>query len=150
MTVVNESWTTSRDYPYPPADVFAAWADPTVKVRWFDFSDPDSTNYCSEFRVGGRESVSTPPSQSPEFTYEAEYRDIVADQRIVITYEMAVDGRRMSVSVATVTFAATANGTRLTYVEQGAYLDGLDSVELRRGGTTTQLDRLGNVLATTH
>ncbi len=149
MTVVNESWTVSRDYPQAPAAVFAAWADPAVKIRWFDLSDSNRSTYRSEFRIGGQESFSSPPGDVPYATYHAEYRDIVADQRIVSTYEMSLDGQRISVSVATVTFAATATGTHLTYVEQGAYLDGLDSAANRRAGTTTQLDRLAALLSAT-
>lgn len=125
MSVVNESWTTARDYSHPPQRVFAAWADPVVKARWFDLSE------------------------AAEATYEAEYRDIVEGERIVSTYEIRVDQRRVSVSVATVTFEPTATGTHLTYVEQGAFLDGLDSAASRRLGVATQLDRLSAVLAGT-
>ncbi len=150
MTVVNESWTVVRDYPHPPAAVFAAWADPAVKVRWFDLSENAASTYRSEFRIGGRESFSSPPGTSPYATYDAEYRDIVPDERIVTTYEMTLDGRRVSVSVATVTFAGIATGTHLTYVEQGAFLDGLDSAGSRGGGVTTQLDRLAALLSETH
>ena len=150
MSVETGSWSVIRDYPHPPARVFAAWADPAVKARWFDLSDPPdaaASTYRSDFRVGGRESASSPPGRRPLWTYEAEYRDIVRDERIVVTYEIAVDGRRVSVSVATAAFEATALGTRLTYVEQGASLDGLDTADNRRGGTTSQLDRLATVLS---
>ena len=34
-------------------------------------------------------------------------------------------------------------GTRLTYTEQGAYLDGLDTPEQREEGTAQLLDALG-------
>ena len=149
MSVVNESWTTSRDYPYPPARVFAAWADPSVKARWFDLSDEQESTYRGEFRVGGRESASTGPGTSPAAVYEAEYRDIVDGERIISTYEITLDGRLASVSLATVTFEATQAGTHLVYVEQGAYLDDLDSASSRAGGTTSQLDRLADVLSRT-
>ena len=157
MNVETGSWSLTRDYPHPPNRVFDAWADPAIKVRWFDLSDPADlapSTYFSDFRVGGRESVSSPPGRRPVWTYEAEYRDIVANERIVVTYEMAVDDRRVSVSVATVTFEsvpfeAAASGTRLTYIEQGAYLDGLDTPGGRRGGTTSQLERLATVLENT-
>ena len=147
MSVVNESWTTSRDYPYPPARVFAAWADPAVKARWFDPSDEQDSTYRGEFWVGGRESASSRPGTSPIAVYEAEYRDIVDGERIISVYEIKLDGRRASVSIATVTFEATQAGTRLVYVEQGAYFDGLDSASSRGGGTTSQLDRLADVLS---
>jgi len=147
VSVVNESWTTSRDYPYPPARVFAAWAEPAIKARWFDPSDEPESTYRGEFRVGGRESASSRPGTSPVAEYEAEYRDIVDGERIISSYEIKLDGRRASVSLATVTFEATPAGTHLVYVEQGAYLDDLDSVSSRAGGITSQLDRLASVLS---
>ena len=146
MTVDNDSWTIERDYPHQPARVFAAWADPSVKVRWFDLSGSDSPDFSGDFRVGGTESFRTPAGQRPAFTYDAQYRDIVEDERIVSTYEMAMDGRRLSVSVATVELTATPAGTHLVYTEQGAYLDGLDNPVSRRTGTAAQLDSLGTLL----
>ncbi|GGL89628.1 SRPBCC family protein [Nakamurella endophytica] len=146
MTVEHDTWTVQRDYPHPPDRVFAAWADPAVKVRWFDLSGAPDPDYRSDFRVGGRETFRTPADVRPIYTYDAQYRDIVDGRRIVTTYEMTVDGRRISVSVATVELDSTAGGTRLTYTEQGAYLDGLDSAASRRTGTAAQLDRLDTVL----
>jgi uncharacterized protein YndB with AHSA1/START domain len=146
MSVDNSSWTIERDYPHPPERVFTAWADPNVKVRWFELSGNDNPDYHSDFRVGGTESFRTPAGASPRFTYDAQYRDIVENQRIVTTYEMSMDGRRMSVSVATVELSGTQTGTRLAYTEQGAYLDGLDNPDSRRTGTNSQLDNLATVL----
>lgn len=147
MSVENSSWTIERDYPHPPKQVFQAWADPQVKVRWFDLSDQQDPDFSADFRVGGTESFRSPAGVRPLYTYDAQYRDIVDDERIVSTYEMAMDGRRLSVSVATVELSETPTGTHLTYTEQGAYFDGLDSPGSRRTGTTAQLDRLATVLA---
>ncbi len=146
MSVDNTFWSIERDYPHPPGRVFAAWSDPSVKVRWFDLSGNDDPDYHGDFRVGGTESFRTPAGASPQFTYDAQYRDIVEDERIVTTYEMSMDGRRMSVSVATIELKATPAGTRLVYTEQGAYLDGLDTPDSRRSGTSSQLDNLATVL----
>ena len=47
-------------------------------------------------------------------------------------------------------FAPTAEGTALTWTEQGAYLDGFDGADapsLRRGGTAGMLDGLAKYLA---
>lgn len=146
MTVENSSWTLERDYPHPPERVFAAWADPTIKVRWFDLSGDRNPDYELEFRVGGTERFRTPHGTTPVFTYDAEFRDIVEPERIVATYEMSKDGRRLSVSIATVEFEATPSGTRVVYTEQGAFLDGLDDAGTRRTGVIAQLDNLATVL----
>ena len=82
----------------------------------------------------------------PTFTYDALYQDIVDDERIVYSYEMTMNGRRISVSVATLEFLADGGGTRLILTEQGAYLDGLDTNAARQQGTEELLDALGRYL----
>ncbi|MHB1534294.1 MAG: SRPBCC domain-containing protein [Acidimicrobiales bacterium] len=88
MSVDNSSCTIEHDYPHPPERVFTAWADPNLKVRWFDLSGNDNPDYHGDFRVGGTERFRTPPGARPAFTYDAQYRDIVDNERIVTTYEM--------------------------------------------------------------
>ena len=62
---------------------------------------------------------------------------------------MYADDARISVSVATIEFAKSGDGTALTWTEQGAYLDGIDGAqapELREGGTAEMLDGLTRYL----
>jgi len=59
-----------------------------------------------------------------EYTVQALYRDIVPGRRIVYTYDMLLDGIRISASVATVEFKRERDGTRLVFTEQAAFLDG--------------------------
>ena len=33
--ITHATFTLERSYPVPPARVFAAWADPAAKARWF-------------------------------------------------------------------------------------------------------------------
>ena len=151
MSVRHATWTIERAYGVPPARVFDAWADPALKVRWFVGPVGGARQlYSSDFRVGGLESTRSPSGASPAFSYEAVYRDIIVDERIVTTYEMSVDGRRMSVSVATAEFTATGDGTHLLYTELGAYFDDLDKPEYREQGTADQLDRLAAQLESRH
>jgi hypothetical protein len=60
---------------------------------------------------------------------------------------MYSDDVRISVSLGTVELAPAGVGTRLTYTEQAAMLDGLDTVEQRERGTIELLDALGRALA---
>jgi uncharacterized protein YndB with AHSA1/START domain len=84
------------------------------------------------------------------YRYDARYYDIVPDQRIIYVYEMYAGDARISVSVATIEFTKDADGTALTWTEQGAYLDRIDGPQapsLRKEGTTEMLDGLTRYLA---
>jgi hypothetical protein len=65
----------------------------------------------------------------------------------VWSYEMHLDGRRISVSLATIEISSVPGGARLVLTEQGAYLDGLDTSAQREAGTVDLLDDLGKFLA---
>jgi uncharacterized protein YndB with AHSA1/START domain len=137
------TFVIERTYDASPKRVFAAWADPAAKARWFGGSDEETGEYELEFRVGGREFNRGAAPDGQVYTYEARYQDIVRDQRIVYTYDMHLDETRISVSLATVELKPEGAGTRLVYTEQGAFLDGKDKPEYREQGTGGLLDALG-------
>jgi uncharacterized protein YndB with AHSA1/START domain len=146
-SVTHATFVIERTYDAPPTRVFAAWADPANKRRWF--AGPDEWGIGQhelDFRVGGREMNRGGPPGGTVYAYDADYQDIVPDQRIVYTYEMHADEKRISVSVATVEFMPEGAGTRLILTEQGAFLDGLDKSEYREQGTRELLDALGTEL----
>ena len=141
------TFIVERTYEASPARVFAAWADPTAKARWFGADDPsEGDRFELDFRVGGREFQRGAAPNGRVYTLDARYQDIVPDERIVYSYDMTVDEQRISVSLGTVQLAATGEGTRLTYTEQGVYLDGLDTPDQREQGTGGLLDALGEYL----
>jgi uncharacterized protein YndB with AHSA1/START domain len=134
-----------RTYDAAPARVFAAWADPQAKASWFGPAGGGGGGYALDFGVDGREQL-TVAMDSDTYTYDARYRDIVPDERIVYTYEMHKNGERISVSLSTVVLAPEGEGTRLTYTEQAVFLDGLDTPAAREHGTRELLDALGGAL----
>jgi uncharacterized protein YndB with AHSA1/START domain len=143
-SVTHATIVVERIYDASPARVFAAWADPAVKVRWFAGPDDwESGDFELDFRVGGRERNSGGPLGGPVHRYDAMYQDIVPDQRIILTYDLYLDETRISVSLATVELKPVAAGTRLIYTEQGAYLDGHDVPDQREQGMGSLLDALG-------
>lgn len=147
-SVEHDTFVLERVYPARPERVFAAWSDPAAKLVWFAGDDFAASEYELDFRVGGREFTrGTAPNTSDVFTYEARFEDIVENARIVYSYYMLMNDRRISVSVTTVQLLADGAGTRLVLTEHGAYLDGLDKPEFRREGIGVQLDALGVMLA---
>lgn len=146
-TVTHATFTLERTYDAPPARAFAAWSKAEAKARWF--VGPDSwerADYQLDFKVGGRERLSGGPAGGPIHHYDAIYQDIVPNERIIYGYDMHLDDKRISVSLATVEFKPAGNGTRLIFTEQGAFLDGFDDPTLRERGTIDLLDNLGKEL----
>jgi uncharacterized protein YndB with AHSA1/START domain len=141
-SIEHATFTIERSYESAPARVFAAWSDPAVKGRWFGNSDEPSGDYELDFRVGGREVNRGTGPDGEMYTFEALYQDIVAEERIIYTYEMRRDDTRISVSLAAVEFTPEGEGTRLVLTEHGAFLDGQDKPEYREQGTGHLLDAL--------
>lgn len=143
-SVTHDTFVIVRDFDWPVQKVFRAWADPERKARWFaGSSEALGTSYELDFQVGGREVNRGGPPGGPIYTYSAQFRDIVIDQRIVYTYEMLADDTRISVTVATIEFHGSAGSAQMVLTEQGVYLDGHDSAAQREEGTHSWLDSLG-------
>lgn len=153
-SVIHDTFTIERSYPATPSRVFAAFASTEAKNIWGDTGELEPADGQAgvaefDFQAGGRERFGF-KMQGLTYRYDARYYDIVPDQRIVYAYEMYANDARISVSVATIEFSKNADGTRLTWTEQGTYLDGIDgpgAPSLRQEGTTEMLDGLGRYLA---
>jgi uncharacterized protein YndB with AHSA1/START domain len=143
-STTHATFVIERNYDAAPARVFAAWADAKAKRQWFGSGSEQAHQL--DFREGGREHLDVAVADA-NYSYDALYEDIVADERIVYTYNMRRDGVRMSVSVTTVELIADGDGTHLRYTEQGVFLDGEDRPEQREHGTKELLDKLGEALA---
>ncbi len=146
-SVVHDTFTLERTYPASPARVFAAWADPKLKASWFNQGGEwRDESHQLDFREGGLELRAGRTPDGHSYKYAARFHDIVPAERIVFSYDMHVDERRISVSVLTVVLQPDGDGTRLTLTEQGAFLDTLDDARARATGFGTLLDALGEVL----
>jgi uncharacterized protein YndB with AHSA1/START domain len=146
-TVTCSTFTIERTLAAPPNEVFAAFADVNLKTRMLATSDGEEVGAASahaefDFRIGGRERFEFVEEDGRKMTYDALYYDIVPNQRMVYSYEMYADGSRISVSVASIELLETAAATALIWTEQGAFLDGLDTSELREGGTSWMIDNM--------
>jgi uncharacterized protein YndB with AHSA1/START domain len=139
-SVLHATFSLERQYAAPPQNVFAAWADPAAKARWF--AGP-GTEHELDFRVGGREVNRGSHDGGPELTFESLYQDIVPGQRIVYTSILSAGSALATVSLTTVELGPADGGTRLVLTEQGTFLDGLEDPAWREQGTSQWLDALG-------
>ncbi|SFP25422.1 Uncharacterized conserved protein YndB, AHSA1/START domain [Mesorhizobium sp. NFR06] len=143
QSVIHSTFTIERTYPQSPTKVFHAFADKATVRRWrIDGDGFAIAEFTFDFRVGGGEVSRFSYQGGPEIRLDAQFQDIIADQRIVFSYRMAIGSQTMSASLTTVELTPSGEGTRLTYTEQGAFLDGVDSAQGREEGTRGLLEAL--------
>ncbi|PJJ63521.1 SRPBCC domain-containing protein [Compostimonas suwonensis] len=153
LDVRHDTFVITRALDAPPASVFAAFADERIRRRWFRLPGTGAS-YRHEFRVGGGENAHStfplPDADPEELAYRSRYLDIVADRRIVFSYESIVDDVPRWVSLVTVLIADDGDGSTLTWTEQVAFLtrtgDGSADLPHLRGGTALRLNGLGAAL----
>ena len=147
-TVVHSTFTIERSYPTTAQRVFAAFADPVKKRRWF--TDPDESpvdELQMDFRVGGKELKRFHVKLGFTCTNETIYMDIIPDSRIVFVYTMSVGDHRISSSQSTVELLPSEKGTDLILTEQGAFFECADGPQRREQGWRELLDKLAIELA---
>ncbi len=143
MSVTHADFTIERRYPYSPRQTFSAFAEPELRRQWF--ANPggwDDAEWELDFRVGGRERNAGGGRE-----FDCRFHDIVEAERIVYAYDLWHDGHLVSVSLATIEFGASDDGTQLRFTEQGAFFDGEIAAAQREHGTGKLLDLLGRFLA---
>jgi uncharacterized protein YndB with AHSA1/START domain len=138
-----------RTYDAPVARVWKALTDEKAKAKWFG-GPPDRMQLLErhmDVRVGGTECAKGRWEGGVVHTFDAIYHDVVENERLVYSYVMHLDDRKISVSLATMQLKADGGKTTLKVSEQGAFLDGYDDAGSRERGTGFLLDALGASLA---
>jgi len=147
-SVVHAIFSLERVYGATPTQVCRALSDQAAKAKWFEGGEGWVVlERHMDVRPGGRERLQGRWASGMVTTFDAVYFDVVPNQRLVYGYEMRLDDRKISVSLATIELAPADEGTRLKVTEQGAFLDGYDDAGKREHGTGLLLDRLGAALS---
>lgn len=143
VETTHDQFTIERRYRQSPERVFAAWAVPEKKRRWFAEGDGFTLDsYELDFRVHGLERIRFRAGDGPPMTNDTFFHAIEENRRIVASYSMTLGGTLFSVSLATVELARAGGGTSLRYTEQAAFFGGIDGIESRRTGCAGMLEKL--------
>jgi uncharacterized protein YndB with AHSA1/START domain len=144
-SVVHAMFHLQRSYDVPVARVWRALIDQTAKSKWFCGSPGkwELLERQMDVRVGGTERVRGRWEGGVVSTFDAAYHDVIPNERLVYSYVMHLDEKKISVSLATMELKAEGAKTTLKVTEQGAFLDGYDDAGSREHGTAFLLDALG-------
>ena len=151
QTIVHSTFVIERRYPQPPDRVYAAFAQPARKRRWYAEGDHEIQEFEMDFRAGGSERFryrfkEGHPLAGSEITNETGYQDIVPEKRIVLTSRMLLSGKVILVSLLTLEFLSSGEGTELTLTNQGTFIEWPGGAEMIEGGWRSLLDRVGKEL----
>lgn len=145
----HHTFTIEREVDAPPSLAFFAWADADAKAAWFigpaGWTELDRQ---FDFRPGGVERAHGRFPNGKESDFQCRYHDIVPDSRIIYAFDMYVDGKKISVSLASVEFIALGTRTRLKFTEQIVHLDGYPTPEDREIGSGFLMDNVAAYIET--
>jgi uncharacterized protein YndB with AHSA1/START domain len=145
--VDHDTFVMERTYKAAPERVFAAWADPVQKRRWFAEGENWTVeSFEADFRVGGFERSRFRFKDGPPMGNDTFHHDIVPNRRVVSSYSMTIGDQRISTSLLTLELEPEGAGTRMRFTEQAAFFAGGDGTERRREGWTSLLERLAREL----
>ncbi|HEY0941509.1 MAG TPA: SRPBCC family protein [Steroidobacter sp.] len=150
---VHSTFVIERTYPASPERIFAAFADPVKKRRWFAEGETfEVDRFEMDFRVGGIErarfrfKTGTPIEPGTPCANDTYYLDIVPNHRIVVAYNMSVAEQRISASLGTTEIFPAGQASKVIYTEQAAFFEGADGPAVRESGWQQLLNRLADEL----
>ncbi len=148
-SIKHGSFVIERRLDYNPELVYRAWTQGDAKARWFNGPPDKWTETRREMNVcvGGRDLLIGTFADGSESRFESQYLDVVPEKRLLYVYDMYWQGKKISVTLASIEFVAAGKGTKLLVTEQLAFLDGFEDAGSRERGTQQLMDNLELALA---
>jgi uncharacterized protein YndB with AHSA1/START domain len=137
----------SRVYDAPPAELWAAWTEPSRLAVWWGKRgwNVDPASVTMDVRPGGRFALTSADGQGNEMSQVATYREVVEPERLVI--DEPSSGNWHDGTVTTVTFTDLGEGrTRMDFRAVIATTE--EMARTAAGGIASTLDRLAEHVTT--
>jgi uncharacterized protein YndB with AHSA1/START domain len=113
----DEQILIEREFDAPRHLVYRAYTTPDLVKRWWHANRGEVISIDIDLRVGGKWRYVMTACSGPEVAFRGEYREIVPDERIVLTsfYEGVPEGvsEDSATTLTTVTFTEVDGRTRL-------------------------------------
>src|ERR1700730_17133724 len=121
-SVVHATFHLERTYDAPVTRVWKALTDESAKQKWFGGTPGrwELLERHMDVRVGGSERLRGRWEGGVVSAFDASYHDVIPNQRLVYSYVMHLDDKKISVSLATMQLKAEGEKTALKVSEQGA------------------------------
>jgi uncharacterized protein YndB with AHSA1/START domain len=147
-SVVHGTFHLERTFDAPVARVWKALTNESAKQKWFAGTPGrwELLERHMDVRVGGSERLRGRWEGGVISTFDAIYHDVIPNERLIYSYAMHLDEKKISVSLATMELRSDGAKTTLAVTEQGAFLDGYEDAGSREHGTGRLLDALASWL----
>lgn len=113
---VNPSLTMKRRLNATPAEVYQAWTDPDLLMRWFGPENVTMQEAEVDPRVGGTYRIVMLEDNGERHQVSGAYQEVVENERLVFSWAWVTTPER--VSRVTVTFKSDGAGTILTLLHE--------------------------------
>lgn len=135
---------TSRTLPFPPKQIFGAFASADLLASWWGPEGFSNTFEVFEFTEGGRWKFVMHSPDGVDYPNESLFEELVPDSKIVIHHNCPPNFR------LTVGLTPEGEGTHLTWEQVFEDAETAQAVKLRAGLANEQnIDRLTAVLSET-
>jgi uncharacterized protein YndB with AHSA1/START domain len=141
--------TLEHSYSAPVERVFSQFADPVARAGWSAPSNDVLIYDESDFRVGGKDVFRCGPKGDPKFRGETHYLQIVPNARVVSSETLDMNDQRLAVTLTTLEFESTKDGTRLTVTVQIVSFVGPEMIRGYESGNKSALKNLSEHLSKT-
>ncbi len=127
----------------PVERVFAAFANPVERANWGIPSDSAAFVYDKvDFREGGMDVFRCGDKNSPQYRGATTYYEIVPNQRIISSEVVEAHGKKLLITMSTVTFEPEGAETRVIVTAQLTSLAGEAMLDGAKFGHNASLDNL--------